>query len=210
MQVDTNRRHPVGLHAMCATGLLALACAVVGCGGGNDVDLEVPAPTSVAPLALPGPYPIACSNVAQDFARMAPGGEEARAHWEGRPAADGTPRYVSELLTDPVNALSVTVNTPNDGNLYGSFAGKPVGFAVLVCYPTTADNPRPDFPLPTGQRVPRMQTGAEAPLFADSASALSGHCLFARPGRQPAVRRPLRRAVVAGQPWLCRGGAVSR
>ena len=40
----------------------------------------------------------------------------------------------------------------------------------MVCYPTTADNPRADFPLPTGQRVPRMHTGAEAPLFADSAT----------------------------------------
>lgn len=93
-----------------------------------------------------------CSSaVAQDFARVAPDGEQAQAYWEGRPAAGGTPRYAADLLTDPVNALSVTVNAPNDADLYGSFAGKPFQFVVLACYPTTADNSRPDFSLPTGQ-----------------------------------------------------------
>jgi predicted dienelactone hydrolase len=148
--------------------LMAFALALAGCGGGSDGDGA--APTVVSPLALPGPYPVACSNVAQDFARVGPDGEQAQAYWEGRPAADGTPRYAADLLTDPVNALSVTVNTPNDANLYGSFAGKPVSFVVLACYPTTADNSRPDFSLPTGQTVPRMQTGAEAPLFADASA----------------------------------------
>lgn len=151
-------------------GLLTFALALAGCGGGNDAEVDARERTTVQPLALPGPYPIACSNVAQDFASVPPGGENAQAHWEGRPADDGTPRYVADLLIDPMNALSVTVNAPNDTNLFGSFAGRPVGFAVLVCYPTTADNPRPDFPLPTGQRVPHMQTGAEAPLFADAST----------------------------------------
>jgi predicted dienelactone hydrolase len=146
--------------------LLAFAFALVlaGCGGGSGGD--GPVPTVVAPLALPGPYPIACSNVAQDFGRVAPG-EQAQSYWEGKPAADGTPRYAADLLVDPAHALSVTVNAPNDTNLYGSFAGRPVQFVVLACYPTTASNSRPDFSLPTDQIVPRMQTGAEAPLFAD-------------------------------------------
>lgn len=179
MQRDPYRHHPASLgfvrkSLMAARGrgaavvvFLACALALAGCGGGSTGAES--APTIVSPLALPGPYPIACSNVAQDFARVAPG-EEARAYWEGRPAADGTPRYAADLLTDPVNALSVTVNAPNDANLFGSFAGMPVGFVVLVCYPTTADNPRPDLPLPTGQPVPHMQTGAEAPLFADASA----------------------------------------
>jgi predicted dienelactone hydrolase len=101
---------------------------------------------------------------------MAPDSEQAQAYWEGRPAADGTPRYAADLLTDPANALSVTVNAPSDANLYGSFAGKPVQFVVLACYPTTAENSRADLSLPTGQIVPRMQTGAEAPLFADASA----------------------------------------
>jgi hypothetical protein len=164
MQADPSQHHPaslrfgqrsqmkLGRRSAALLGLLAFALALAGCGGASGSDGS--APTTVPPLALPGPYPIACSNVAQDFARVAPGGEEAQAHWEGRPAADGTPRYAADLLTDPVNALSVTVNAPNDTNLYGSFAGKPVGFVVLACYPTTAGNSRPDFSLPTGQMVP--------------------------------------------------------
>jgi len=168
MQADLYRLHPASLSfggRAALVGLTAFVLAVAGCGGGSDGDGA--APTIVPPLALPGPYPVACSNVAQDFARVAPDGEQAQAYWEGKPAADGTPRYAVDLLTDPVNALSVVVNTPNDANLYGSFAGKPVQYVVLACYPTRADNPRPDYSMPTGQAVPRMQTGAEAPLFAD-------------------------------------------
>jgi predicted dienelactone hydrolase len=150
-------------------GLLALAWALAGCGGESDGDEIAEAPVVVAPLALPGPYAVACSNVAQDFARV-PAGESAQDFWEGTPAADGTPRFVASLLVDPVNALNVTVNVPNDASLYGSFAGKPVGYVVLACYPTAASNPRPAFALPTGQVVPHMQMGAEAPLFADAAA----------------------------------------
>lgn len=180
MQEDPCRHHPASLRlgrrahrkfggrSAALAGLLAFALTLAGCGGGSDGDGA--APTIMPPLALPGPHPVACSNVAQDFARLAPDGEQAQAYWEGRPAADGTPRYAADLLTDPVNALSVTVNAPNDANLYGSFAGKPLQFAVLACYPTTADNSRPDFSLPTGRSVPRMQTGAEAPLFADASA----------------------------------------
>ena len=177
MQEERYRHHPAGLRFVCRShtkgarrgvavvGWLAFAWALAGCGGASDG--VGPAGTVVSPLTLPGPYPIACSNVAQDFSRVA-SGEQAQAYWEGRPAADGTPRYAADLLTDPVNALSVTVDAPNDATLYGSFAGKRVGFVVLACYPTTADNPRPDLSLPTGQFVPHMQTGAQAPLFADA------------------------------------------
>jgi predicted dienelactone hydrolase len=125
---------------------------------------------SVAPMTLPGPYPIACSNVAQDFSGAAQSTEQAQAYWEGRQAPDGTSRYMTDLLTDPGDTLSVTVNAPNDAALFGSFAGKPTQFVVLACYPTTADNSRPDFALPTGKVVPRMQTGAQPPLFADASA----------------------------------------
>jgi predicted dienelactone hydrolase len=180
MQVDLFRNHPASLRSgrgahgkfggrsAARIGLLAFVLALAGCGGESDGDGA--APTIVPPLALPGPYPVACSNVAQDFARVAADGEQVQAYWEGKPAADGTPRYAADLLTDPANALSVTVNAPNDANLYGSFAGKPVQFVVLACYPTSADNSRPDLSLPTGQIVPHMQTGAEAPLFADAST----------------------------------------
>jgi predicted dienelactone hydrolase len=62
------------------------------------------------------------------------------------------------------------VTAPMDSNLYGSFAGQKVAFVVLACYPTSTDNPRPDYPLPIGKVVPHMQTGSEAPIFADASS----------------------------------------
>jgi dienelactone hydrolase len=148
--------------------LLAAALVVLtGCGGGDD-DVQGAGSMSVPPVALPGPYVVACSNVAQDFARAATG-EQAQAHWEAQPAADGSPRYVADLLTDPANTLQVRVDAPNDSNLFGSFAGRSLDFVVLACYPTVPTNARPGFALPTGQTVPHMHTGAEAPLFADNA-----------------------------------------
>jgi len=75
---------------------------------------------------------------------------------------------VTDLLADPANTLSVTVTAPNDPTLYGSFAGRQVGFVLLACYPTVANNSRADYPLPTGRVVPHMQTGSDPPLFADA------------------------------------------
>jgi predicted dienelactone hydrolase len=109
---------------------------------------------------------VACSNIAQDFNQVAPG-ENAEGYWEGSPAADDTPRYVTDLLADQENTLSVIVTAPNDDNLYGSFAGQQLEFVLLACYPTVADNPRADYPLPTGDVVPHMQVDADLPLFAD-------------------------------------------
>jgi len=148
--------------------LTVLICVsfISACGGGGNGNSPAPS-TIVQPLALPGPYTVACSNVAQDFSRVAPG-EDAKRYWEGFPLANGAPRYVTDLLADPVNALSVTVTASNNPDLYGSFAGKAVRFVVIACYPTVANNPRADYPLPTGKVVPHMQTGTEVPLFADA------------------------------------------
>ncbi len=123
----------------------------------------------VPPLALPGPYPVACSNVAQDFSRMAPG-EDVQAYWEGVPRDNGSPRYITDLLADPGNTLAVTVNAPDNGELYGSFAGKSVRYVIVVCHPTAAGDPRPDYVLPTGKTVPHMQRGAEPPLWPDAST----------------------------------------
>ena len=153
------------LFAVLICGFFISACGGSGGGGVNS-----PASTTIVqPLALPGPYTVACSNVAQDFSRVAPS-EDVTKYWEGFPSASDAPRYMTDLLADPANALSVSVTAPNDSKLYGSFAGKPVQFAVIACYPTVENNPRADYPLPTGRVIPHMQTGAEAPLFADAAA----------------------------------------
>jgi len=153
--------------------LSGIALALAGCGGGDGGSNNPPgasAPTTVVqPLPLPGPYAVACSNVVQDFSRVG-ADEDVKDYWEGIPSDNGTPRYVTDLLADPGDTLIATVTAPMDSNLYGSFAGEKPEFVVLVCYPTPADNPRPDYPLPTGDVVPHMQTGSDAPLFADASA----------------------------------------
>lgn len=135
-----------------------------GGGGGSDAPSEV-----VQPLSLPGPYAVACSNVSQDFTRVGLG-EEVTDYWEGLPDGDRT-RYVTDLLDDSANTLIATVSAPADASLFGSFAGQSRQFVVIVCYPTSADNPRPDYPLwSTDRSVPHMQTGTEAPIFADASA----------------------------------------
>ena len=150
-----------------AIALLGIVLASGGCGGGKGSLPAASGPTNVvSPLSPPGPYAVACSNVSQDFSRVAPG-EDAQNYWEGSPSASGAPQYVTDLLSDAVDTLTVAVTAPNNSDLYGSFAGKQVPFVVLACYPTVANNPRPDYPLPTGTAVPHMQTGTDPPLFAD-------------------------------------------
>ena len=148
--------------ALRSAAALALGAALLA------VSLAAPAATTFAvPPLPPGPYPVACSNVAQDFGRLLPG-EDVQAYWEGLARDDGTPRYATDLLAEPADTLAVTVATPNDDDLYGSFAGRAVRSVVLVCHPTAAADPRPDYALPTGRIVPHMQRGAEGPLWPDA------------------------------------------
>ena len=152
---------------LAAVSGIALALAGCGGGGGSSNPPGALAPTEVVqPWPLPGPFAVACSNIVQDFSRVAPG-EDATSYWEGAPSGGGTPRYATDLLADPGNTLIATVTAPQDSNLYGSFAGDNVAFVVLACYPTTDNNPRPDYPLPNGKVVPHMQSGSDAPIFAD-------------------------------------------
>jgi hypothetical protein len=67
----------------------------------------------VPPIALPGPFAVACSNVVQDFSRVG-SGESASDYWEGIPRSSGGSRYVTDLLSDPANTLAVTVTAPSE------------------------------------------------------------------------------------------------
>ena len=126
-----------------------------------DSTFEVP------PVSLPGPFPVACSNVVQDFTRVG-SGASASDYWEGIPRSSGGSRYATDLLADPANTLSVAVTAPSDGSLFSSFAGRTIPYVLLVCYPTGSANPRPDYVLPTGKALPHMQRGNEPPEFADA------------------------------------------
>src|SRR5689334_20226156 len=116
----------------------------------------------VAPVG-PGPYPVGCSNVEQDFSRVAPG-SDATAYWEGR--GGGGSGYVTDLLVDPMHAFVFNVTLPDDAELYGDFHDRTLAFVALVCYPTTPGNPRAAYPLPNGKAVPHMQRDGDAPILA--------------------------------------------
>ena len=113
-----------------------------------------------------GKYPVGCSNVEQDFTRMAVGAAPSD-YWEGNPLADGS-HYVTELLVSPTNALTYPVAVPkaSDIDVFDKQGGKQLPYAAIACYPTTATNTRADYVLPDGIKVPKMQRGAEAPLIA--------------------------------------------
>src|SRR5688572_72342 len=124
---------------------------------------SIGAAQSLPPLPNPGPHPVGCSNVEQDFDRVPPG-ETAQMYWRGLATADAE-RYVTALLADPAHALVATFTAPGDPTLYARWSGQSLTYALLVCYPTTQANDRADYPLPNGNRVPRMQRGADAPLL---------------------------------------------
>ena len=124
-------------------------------------------PSGAIPPAPPGPYAVGCNDLAQDFSRVPPG-DSAQNYWEGAPNGS-TSRYLTTLLSEPGDSMVVNLAIPNDGGLYGSFAAQTEPYVVIVCYPTTTANPRPDYPLPTGNVIPHMQRAGDAPIFADAA-----------------------------------------
>lgn len=154
------------LNALLIVFTCVCSASCVGDGGGRG---DSPPAASAQPLPLPGPHEVACSNIEQDFTRLGPGGD-AKDYWEGTPSPDGTPLYVTDLLADPDNTLTAAVTAPRHPRLYGDFAGQTVEFAILVFYPTTSGNPRPDYVLPTGDVLPHMQTGKDPPLFPDGSA----------------------------------------
>ena len=140
----------------------ALAALVLGCLPGKQAFAA-----AEPPLALPGPYAVECSNVAQDLSRLQPG-EDAELYWEGVARANGSPRRPADLLADPANTPMVTVDAPDLHGLFGSFAGRAFSYVVVICHPTSASNPRPDYALPTDRPIPHMMRGGEAPLWPDA------------------------------------------
>ncbi len=125
-------------------------------------------PLSSVDVRPPGPYPVGCSNVAQNFA-LAPSDNDRANYWEGT-SFGGQGHYVTQLLVEPQGALIYNVNVPDVRTLFTTFADQPVPYAAIVCYPTSADNTRPDYPYDAAltKFVPKMQRGSEPPLWADA------------------------------------------
>jgi predicted dienelactone hydrolase len=115
---------------------------------------------AVVPPVPPGGYAVGCSDIAQDFSRMA-SGATPDSYWEGEQG-----RYVDSLLLEPASTFTANLAAPADSDLFGRFAGQSLPFVFLVCYPTSTANPYPDYPLPNGKQVPHMQRAGDAPVFA--------------------------------------------
>lgn len=151
--MKTTRLSRTALGALRAGVLLAAVLVA----GWADAQSVVPA------LGAPGPYPVACSNIEQDFTGIA-NGLAPEAYWRGL-TDRGSERYVTSLLRDREHAHAYVVAAPADGDLFARWAGRTLEYVALTCYPTTAENRRPDYVLPGGATIPRMQRGAEPPLL---------------------------------------------
>ena len=125
-------------------------------------------PLSSVDARPPGPYPVGCSDVAQNFA-LTPSDDDRGNYWEGT-SIGGQGHYVTQLLVEPQGTLIYNVDVPDVRGLFTTFAGQPVPYAAIVCYPTSADNTRPDYPYDAAltKFVPKMQRGSEPPLWADA------------------------------------------
>lgn len=146
----TTKRHRFG-----STLLLLLAFAAIA--------TAAFAQSSIPPLSAGGPFPVGCTNIEQDLSRV-PTGETAEYYWRGV-SLGGIERYVSNLLVDPASALVATFAAPPDASLFAQWSGRTLTYAMLACYPTIAENTRPDYELPRNVVVPRMQRGSEPPML---------------------------------------------
>lgn len=120
--------------------------------------------TVVAAPITSGPFPVACSDVAYDANRVAQIGGTPADFWEGRPL-NGLPRYFTDVLLDPQDTIQINPVVPNDPAFYGQTWNRPVPFVLLVCYPTSVANTRPDYALPGMLVVPKMQRAGQKPIF---------------------------------------------
>lgn len=141
---------------------LLLLLPFVGSAAGYD--------QAMPPLA-PGAYPVACSNLAHDEVAIGLIGGVAEDFWEGNPM-NGQGRYVRQILAEPQAALHFDLQVPVDGTLYSHFGGSSLPFVVLVCYPTSPDNPRADYVVPGGGLLPHMERPGDLPIFPQGAGSL--------------------------------------
>jgi len=98
-------RRMIPVHRFVAAVVAALALSTAA-----DARLYKDAFATLPPIG-PGPYPVACSNVEQNFSRIAPG-SDATAYWEGR--GGGGTGYITDLLVDPANSFVVNVTLPTE------------------------------------------------------------------------------------------------
>ena len=115
----------------------------------------------------PGPYAVGSTNFKISdtaLSEILNQGRNAGSYQEGA-FINGELLYINSLLENPDDALNFSVSVPDDSELYGDSAGSSIPFSGYVLYPTTADNPREDYVVFAGPALPKMQPGAEGPIF---------------------------------------------
>ncbi len=136
--------------------------------------------TVVVPVG-PGPFQVACSNVAQDPAAIAALGSTPEEIWEGRPR-DGQGRYIAQVLSAPATALRFDAPVPDLREIYPRYAGGSAPFVAIVCHPTPRSNADADYVLPgTGDFVPRMQPAGAAPKLLSRSEYLEAFGIYLSP-----------------------------
>jgi predicted dienelactone hydrolase len=122
----------------------------------------------LAPIP-PGPSAVACTNL------------EATPHdsgpmfdfLNGKTSSSGTV-YLTDILVHPEAVPTLTVDVPSDGKLFGKQAGTRIPLVLLIVYPTTQENPRPDYTYPYKETrdalFTHMQQPGGKPILADPAA----------------------------------------
>ena len=144
--------------------------------------------TIVPPLPVTGAYPVACTNVEQDFcarserrdrrdvlARLVGRRQGALRRRAARLAGE---RTNVDRSRHPATRTSTTAGRASRSRTSSSPATQP-----------RTENARADYTLPGGNVIPKMQRGNEAPILPASASTWPVLLLFARLRRQPAERQ---------------------
>jgi dienelactone hydrolase len=115
-------------------------------------------------------------------------------YWRGD-ASGGS--YIDALLVAPA---SKKCRRSSPSTRTSRWAGEPVNYVFLACYPTTSANVSADYALPGGGVVPRMQRGAEPPILPASPQRLPVLLYSHGYGGSPLATNYLR-ALIAFASW---------
>ncbi len=115
------------------------------------------------PLVNRALLPVGCTNIALDIEKITQSGLPPADYYEGIPQ-NGQLRYINQVLKEPTSTIQIAPKAPDEG-LYPQYKNDNVPFVIIVCYPTLSTNTRPNYVLPDGQIVPRMQRLGDKPIF---------------------------------------------
>jgi pimeloyl-ACP methyl ester carboxylesterase len=138
---------------------VAMAGLLVACTRLLGVELE--------PIAQ-GPFAVASTHLA-----VTPRSDVPMFDFLNGKRARKEATYLTSILTHPEAVPTLSVNVPDDA-VFGAHAHTTMPLVLVIFYPTSSDNPRPDYAFPykeTGDAlIPHMQRPGEKPILADPAA----------------------------------------